>query len=705
MKTKLTSVAIACSFLVLSLQTFAQAPSLAPVQVTSPAMAPNSSLGLDVPSNTGSRLGLTLRETPASVSSVSSADLEERNINRLQDAVKRTPGMTDSGSPGNGGTGLSARGFSGHSSVSQMIDGTRLIVASGTQTFPTSTWPYESIEVLRGPASVLYGEGNIGAAVNYITKQPLRDRYQHEGFLTVGSYGTTLAGVGSRGPINEVLSYSAYLSGEKSNGMRTDSAYLRKNYALALAIQPDSKLRLTLSADGAKADSSRYFGTPLVNGRLDQRFKNIGFNIAEPIVNFDDQWLRAKIEYKITDNVKLRNETYLLTSKRQWRNSERYTYVPATGLVNRNGYLEILHDLKQTGNRFDATVDGAIAGMQNRFTAGFEVSRADMQHTNNAPFPGASTVNPFNFAPGLFLSTVATTPRSQVNQSSTAFFAENALDITPKWKLIAGLRTDRIALQSTTLQTGVTRDKTYSPVTGRLGVVWKTSDELSVYGQYATGIDPLNGSLPNLGNLSEKLTRGTQIEIGIKGSVPSLRGEWTASAYRIQKTDILSRDPVNQNVTQQIGQQSTTGIELALAMAPARGWSVDANLAILRARFDKFNELSGATLVSRDGNKPVNVAEVTANLWTGYRFAPQWQAGMGVQYVGERAANNANTLTIPAYTTVDALLRYEVSPNSNLALSVSNLANKVYALSAPNGGSQWLLGSPRTVMLTARAKF
>jgi len=99
-------------------------------------MAPNSSLGLDVPSNTGSRLGLTLRETPASVSSVSSADLEERNINRLQDAVKRTPGMTDSGSPGNGGTGLSARGFSGHSSVSQMIDGSRLIVASGTQTFP-----------------------------------------------------------------------------------------------------------------------------------------------------------------------------------------------------------------------------------------------------------------------------------------------------------------------------------------------------------------------------------------------------------------------------------------------------------------------------------------------------------------------------------------------------------------------------------------
>lgn len=613
--------------------------------------------------------------------------------------------MTDSGSPGNGGTGLSARGFSGHSSVSQMIDGTRLIVASGTQTFPTSTWPYESIEVLRGPSSVLYGEGNIGAAVNYVTKQPLRDRFQHEGFFTLGSYGTTLSGVGSRGPINEVLSYSAYLSGEKSSGVRTDSGYSNKNYALALAIQPNNQLKISLSADGALADGSRYFGTPLVNGALDQRFKNISFNIAEPIVKFDDQWLRAKVEYEVTSSFKLRNETYLLTSKRHWRNSENYTFVPATGLVNRSGYLEILHDLKQTGNRFDATLDGVLAGMKNRFVAGFEVSRADMRHTNNAPFTGSSTVNPFNFLPGPFLQTAATSPRSQISQSSSAFFAENALDITPQWKLIAGLRTDRIELESTTLQTGVTRSKTYSPITGRIGVVWKTSEDLSVYGQYATGIDPLNGSLPNLGNLSEKLTRGKQIEIGMKGLLPSLRGEWTAAAYRIQKTDILSRDPLNPNVTQQIGQQSSTGIELALAMAPARGWSIDANLALTSAHFDSFNELIGTALVSRNGNKPVNVPETTANVWAGYRFAPLWQAGMGVQYVGERAANNANTLTIPAYTTVDALLRYEVSRNLNLALSVNNLANKDYALSAPNSGTQWLLGAPRTVMLTARAKF
>lgn len=705
MNNKSSATALAVTSLVLCQQVLAQTGNLAPVQVTAPVLVPNSSLGLDVPASTGSRLGLTLRETPASVSSISSADLEERNITRLQDAVKRSPGFTDSSSPGNGGTGLSVRGFSGHSSVSQMIDGTRLIVASGTQTFPVSTWPYESIEVLRGPASVLYGEGNIGAAVNYISKQPLRDRYLHEGFFSLGAYGTVLGGVGSRGPINEVLSYSAYLSGEKSNGVRADNAYLRKNYALALAIQPNNRLKITLSADGANADDSHYFGTPLINGALDQRLKTTSFNIAEPIVRFDDQWLRAKLEYQATGSIRLRSETYQLTSKRQWRNTESYTYAPATGLVNRGSYLEILHDLKQIGNRFDATFDGKLGGMTNRFVAGFEVSRVAMRHTNNAPYPGASSVNPFGFASGIFLSTVATTPRSQVNQNSTAFFAENALDVTPELKVITGLRTDRLALASTALQTSITRNKTYLPITGRLGVVWKSSEALSLYGQVSTGIDPLNGSLPNLGNLSEKLAKGTQIEVGAKGALPSVNGEWTAAAYRIQKTDILSRDAINPAITQQIGQQSSVGVEFALAMQPLRGWSVDANLALSKPRFDSFNELVGTALVSRSGNKPVNVPETTANLWTSYRFASKWQAGLGLLYVGERAANNANTLTVPGYSTVDALLRYEVTKDVNLALSVSNLANRGYALSAPNGGAQWLLGAPRTVMLTARAKF
>lgn len=702
-------ICIATSALILSLHTLAHSADLPTVHVTEPSLAPNSSLGLDVPSSTGSRLGLTPRDTPASITSISSADLEERNITRVQDAVKRMPGFTDSASAGNGGTGLTARGFSGHNSVAQMIDGTRLVVGSGTVTFPFSTWPYESIEALRGPASVLYGDGSIGAAVNYITKQPLRDRREHEAFFTLGSHGTVMSGVGSRGAINDTLAYSAYVSGEKSNGFREDNAYSRQNYSLALLIQPSNALKITLSADGARNDDATYLGTPLINGQLDDRLRRTNFNVQDALVKYDDQWLRAKVEFQASDSIKLRNESYVLTSDRHWRNTESYTYVPATGRVTRGDYLEIQHDLRQTGNRFDATFDGTLAGMKNRFVAGFDVSRVDFLHSNNNGNTASSTVNPFNVLPGNFISTVATVPGRQSNLDSTAFFAENALDLTPQWTLVAGLRQDRMTLDSTDLRTRVTGSKTYSPLTGRLGAVWRASAALSLYGQYATGTDPLSGSLSLPANLTHDLTRGKQIEFGAKGDLPSVRGEWTASVYRIEKRNILSRDALNPLVTQQVGQQSSTGVELALAMEPVRGWSVDANLAMLRARYDNFNELVGAALVSRNGNTPVNVPERTANLWSSYRFAPKWQAGLGLQYVGVRAANTANTLTLPAYTTVDALLRYEVSRKLNLALSVSNLTDKDYAISGSanstgTANTRWLLGAPRTVYLTARLK-
>lgn len=713
-KFKLTGTCIAASTLMFSLHAMAQNSDLPTVHVTAPVTQPNTSLGLDMPASTGSRLGLTPRETPASISSISSADMEERNIMRAQDAVKRMPGFTDTASPGNGGTGLTARGFSGHNSVAQMIDGTRLVVGSGTITFPFSTWPYESIEALRGPASVLYGDGSIGAAVNYVTKQPLRDHAEHEAFFSVGSYGTAMGGIGSRGPINDVLAYSAYLNAERSNGFRTDNRYARQNYSLALLIQPSSALKITLSADGGHNDDTTYQGTPLINGQLDSRLRRTSFNVADALVQYDDQWLRAKVEYQLTDNIKLRNETYSLRSDRHWRNTEGYTYVPLTRLVRRDSYLEIQHRLKQIGNRFDATFDSTPGGMKNRLVVGFDTSRVDFLHSNNNALGGVpaytSLVDPFNVVQGVFATTTATSPRRQAYLNSTAFFAENALDLTPRWKLVAGLRTDRMTQDNTDLVSSVLTRQTYSPVTGRLGAVWRATDDLSVYGQYSTGTDPLGGSLnlPTVAN--QTLTTGRQMEFGVKGELPSVRGEWTASAYQIQKRNILSRDPVNPNITQQVGQQSSTGIELALAMEPQRGWSVDANLAILRARYDSFNELVGAALVSRNGNKPVNVPEVTANLWTSYRFAPQWQAGLGVQYVGERAANTANTLALPAYTTLDALLRYEVSRNFNLSLSATNLTNRDYALSgstdaAGTVNTRWLLGAPRMVYLTARMKF
>jgi iron complex outermembrane receptor protein len=705
MRVSLTSISLCLWSLGMHSPAAAEPATLLPVEVTAPRETAGSTLGLDLPGATGSRLGLTARETPASVSSLGAADIAERGLTRAQDVAVRMPGITEAPAPGNGGTSLVARGFAGHSSVAQMVDGTRLIVASGTITYPFSTWPMESVEVLRGPASVLYGDGAIGAAVNYVTKRPVFGTPQREAFLSVGSFGSVQGGVGLRGPINDVLAYSVYLDAEKGDGYRPLMDVRRHNYALALAVRASRDLNVTLSLDGGVNDDARYFGTPLRNGVLDERLRRTNFNVADSVVQYDDRIWRAKVDWQAAAGVRLRNETYHLATDRHWRNAEAYAFNAAGTAVNRSDYLEILHDQEQTGNRLDAAFDGHLGGMKNRFIVGLDWYRTRLLHTNNSPYGGASTVDPFNFAPGGFISPVPTLPGRASELQTTALFAENALDFTKEWKLVAGLRSDRMELDTTDLRTGVNLVKTYSPVTGRLGAVWSPSEALSLYGQFGTGTDPLSGalSLPGGGNTFD-LTKGRQVEVGAKGAVPAVRGEWTVALYKIEKRNLLSRDAGNPSVSQQVGQQSSTGIELAFAAEPVRGWTIDANAALLRARYDAFKELVSGALVSRDGNTPTGVPERTASIWTTYRFLPQWQAGFGARYVGVRQGNTANTTQLPSYVVLDASLAYDHSRNLKLGLAVKNLADRDYAL-AGTANARWLLGAPRTVQLTARATF
>ncbi|MDC8758672.1 TonB-dependent receptor [Janthinobacterium fluminis] len=679
--------------------------TLPTVYVTETRAAAGGSLGLDQHNGTGSRLDLTARETPASVSSLGSADIAERGLTRAQDVAIRLPGVTEAPAPGNGGTSLVARGFAGHNSVAQMVDGTRLVVASGTITYPFSSWPLESVEVLRGPASVLYGDGAIGAAVNYVTRRPRFDRSKGEAFLGAASYGGKRGGVGLSGPLNDMLAYSVYADAEKNRGYRRDMAAARQNLSAALTLRPDRALNVTLSLDAGHNDDAHYYGTPLRNGQLDARLRRSSFNVADARAAYRDRVWRVKVEYQAAPNLRLRNETYYLNSDRHWRNAETYTFNAAGTQVNRSDYLEILHDQQQRGNRFDASVDGQIAGRKNRFVAGFDWYRTKLLHSNNAPYGGASVVNPEHIVPGNFISPVATLPGRRSELTTAALFAENVLDIAPQWKLVAGLRRDQMSFDNHDLRSRVSLAKQYAPVTGRVGAIWAPDPALSLYSQYGTGTDPLSGalSLPN-GSTNNDLTRGRQLEVGAKGGLPALKGEWTVALYKIEKRNLLSRDPDNANVTLQIGQQSSTGLELAFAAEPVRGWSVDANVALLRARYDSFNEIIAGKPVSRSGNTPTGVPERVANLWTAYRFLPQWQAALGARYTGKRQSNTANTASLPGYAVLDASLAYTPSPALALTLAVKNLADRDYAVSG-SGGVRWLLGAPRSVQLTAHSNF
>lgn len=150
-----------CGLCLLALNNSAQAQSLTlPAgTITAPAVD-DETVNLNTPTTAGSRLNLTALQTPASVESLTGEQIRARGDRSVQDAVSPSTGISRTGTPGDGGTSLpAARGFTGQNSVMQLYDGNRMYTGMGTVTFPVDTWSVERVDVLRGPASVLYGEG------------------------------------------------------------------------------------------------------------------------------------------------------------------------------------------------------------------------------------------------------------------------------------------------------------------------------------------------------------------------------------------------------------------------------------------------------------------------------------------------------------------------------------------------------------------
>lgn len=679
-------------------------PSLAPVQVEASRHTP---LAMDEPTQTGSRLGLTPLETPASIEVLTGDTIRARGDVSVVEAASRATGITGSPAPGNGGSSLSARGFNGHGSVMQLYDGTRLYVGAGTVTFPFDTWSTDRIEVLRGAASVMFGEGAIGGAINVVPKKPTRGPIQNEALVRVGSDATRQVAFGSGGAINDMLSYRFDISHRKTDGfmLRGEAESLAVGAAVRLDVSP--QLQFTLSHDEGRQTPQRYFGVPLINGRVSSLNREQNYNLDDAEDKYRDRWTRLDAQWTPNSAVTVRNQLYRLDSKRHWRNSESYTYSATTNRVTRGDYLEIGHDQEQIGNRTDATFKHALFGLKNQVLVGFDVNRIDFLHSSDTPYGGRSVVDAFVFNPGYYASPSAYLPRYKTKTSAYSFFAEDKLAFNEQWSVVGSLRWDRAKIVRTDPQNRAPRlDKTFEYATGRLGVVYAPDVAQSFYAQVARAADPLTGLIStSTAQVPFDLSVGKQVEVGYKRQLAEGRGAWSVAAYRIEKTKLLSRDANDPTITQQIGKQSSEGIEATLDLALTSTLRLEANAARLRARYDDFNEAVGKSLISRAGNTPAGVPEVAANLWLHWRFQPQWEAEFGMRHVGARQVDAANTRQIGSYTVADAGVSWQANPSLKLALRAFNLADRKYPVSFSNGGNQWLLGRPRSFELSAFVTF
>lgn len=703
MNKTLPSLALAAAFPCVALPAFA---ADAPATLPAVSITATQDMGLAAPVSTGSGLGLTPMQTPASVSTLTREQLSERGDASLVDAITRSPGISSLAHPGNGGSSLSARGFTDATSVMRLYDGVRQYGGVGV-TFPFDTWSVDRVEVLRGPASVIYGDGAIGGVVNVIPKKPTRGPIENEVQATLGTDRTQRLGFGSGGAINDKLSYRLDVSGDRSDGWvdRGDSRNSTVSGAVQLDVSPE--LSLKLSHAQGRQNPMRYFGTPLVDGQQLPALREKNYNVGDSAIRFDDRWTELAAQWTPNADVSVRSRLYRIESTRYWRNAEAYAYNPRTGLIDRSGNTEILHNQSQTGNTTDATFKGRLFGLKNQASVGFDVNRSSFTHTNNTYVGASPSVDPLDPVPGHFFSSVPFIPRYTNEARQSAVFAEDRLELSERWSLIGGLRHDHARISRRDLVAGTPAfDKSFSNTGWRIGTVFEIVPHLALYAQYAKAADPVGGLLMlSPANSKFDLSTGKQAEVGLKQTFWDRRGEWTLAAYHITKNNLVTRDPGNPAQSIQVGQRSSKGIEATVAMALASGWQLDANASLLRARYDDFSETVRGVAVSRAGNVPTDVPERLANVWVSRKLLPQWTLSTGLRYVGKRYADNANTLVLPAYTTTDLALRWQVTPDTTLTLRGFNVFNKRYYTTAYYTNTQWFVGDGRRVELTAYHRF
>lgn len=672
---------------------------------------------LDTPSHTGSHLGLTPRETPASISLVNRQQIEQRGARTTQDMLAGVPGLNAASPPGSAGS-VSYRGFSG-AQITQLFNGISVQYDS-IAARPVDSWIYDRVEAVGGPSSFLFGAGAVGGSINYITKLASRTEDFNEGRISYGSYDSSETSFGFNHALNPNNHARLDFSHTRSNGYVDREERDAWSVAFSLLTDINDQLSHTLALEYQNESvDSPYWGSPVLNPlggemKVDEHRRFDNYNVEDGRYEQRVRWLRSITEYRFDDATSLRNTLYHYNTERNFRNLETYTYSADNRRVQRSGSLLQRHDQELNGNRLELLHDSPWLGLRSQWSAGLDYSH-NVQLTYPRSGTAAGSVDPEHFAPGHFYDLPGMFPGYEKNRQNSvdtwAGFVENRLALTDRLSLLSGLRHDNIDLQvrnyRVVSEANPARFKRrYRPTTGRVGLVYELTPAANVYVQYSTAADPPAGILTtaSFGQVRDfDLSTGKQIEVGSKFDFLDGRGAATVAAYRIERDNLATADPANPGFTQPVGKQSSRGVEVAASLRVTPPLLAEGNIAYVDAQYDTFNETVGGRTFSRKGNTPTNTPDRVANLWLTYDLDPSWQIGGDSRYVSSVYADAANTRYAPSYTLFGAFVGYKVDADTRITARVRNLTDEVYA--RWTSASMLYLGAPRTFELAVQTRF
>lgn len=656
-----------------------------------------------------SKTDTPLRDIPQSVNVVPEQLIRDQGARSMQDALRNVPGVGFSHGDGQRDQ-VTIRGYS--AIADQFIDGIR-----DDALYFRDLSNIERIEVLKGPAAVLYGRGSSGGLINRITKKPQAGTFG-DVTLMLGSFDLRRLSADVNAQVNERVAVRVTGAFEDSGNYRDQQFLERHNIAPSLSMQLGAQTRLLLQAEYAKDKRVTDFGIPSFNGRpVDVP---IGTYYGSGNARRDDYTATevvsgtATLDHRFNDAWSVRNATRYYTYELDRNNTlPGGTVNTATLTVGRNRG-EIARQENGVFNQTDFIFKNTLGGFKQDWLLGLELGRQNKHaaFVNQANIDRVSIFNPGGqVAPPLSAAARAAAIPSDTTLDVMGAYVQNQITLAKEWKALAGVRYDTFK-QSTgfarTLAPLSRTDRAWSP---RAGLIWQPSDTASYYASYSTSFQPsAESSALSASNAANEPEITQNREIGTKLDFWEGALAVTGSVFNLERTNIKTTDPANPARLINAGEQRTSGLELTANGRLPQGWDVSAGYAYLDGRMVKSNSVLNSPQtpvvpIPIQGKRPSLTPEHSAFVWAVKQLGNGFSAGGGLNYVGERFASLTNAVVLPDYLTADIAGFYRTR-QYEISVNLKNVTNNKYIISAHGSNDNLILpGPPRELQVALRYKF
>ncbi|MEG5235106.1 TonB-dependent receptor [Microcoleus sp. AT9b-C3] len=656
-----------------------------------PYVIPNAS--------SATRTDTPIRDIPQSIQVVPQEVIEDQQVVRLEEALRNVSGVTYSGNITGRGSTFGIRGFD---NAPILRDGFRQYGSFGTIPEVANL---DRVEVLKGPASILYGEIQPGGLINLVSKQPLSEPF-YEAELQLGSRNFVSPRFDISGPLTSDGNLLYRLNGlyqttENFRGYEQNDERLFIAPTLAWRIGDRTDLTVSLEYTDDKRDPDDGFpvrGNRIVDVPRDRISGEPGDILGTQYFN-----VGYNFEHRFSDNWKLRN-AFRYSSYNYDYNviALPFDFDDETGSVTRFWASQDGQN-KNYALQTNFVGEFATGSVEHTLIFGADISYSDERIYSVGDFVTPIPLNIFNPVYGQFPKpdegTLAGFGGNDVETSRYGFYVQDQISILENLKLLAGLRYDT-AEQTNRVIPGTSNPdasettQTYDDFTPRVGIVYQPIPELSLYASYSRSFNPGSATTSG-GGLIEPET-GSGYEVGVKAELLDRRLLATLAYFDIKKQNVAVTDPNNPLFSIASGEQRSRGVELDVAGQILPGWNVIAAYAYTDA------EVTADTDRSLVGNRLFNVPKHSASLWTTYEIqSGDLQGlgfGVGFNFLGERQGDLANSFQASSYFVTNAAVFYQ-RDNWRAAINVKNLFNIDYIEAVRNSRSSGNMpGEPLTVI-------